>query len=77
MSLKLNHQRSNLLIDNSVVEMPQYQCFLTHYHYFVKKYMVSSFKRDSHECIGCQELRIWNIGMDDAINYAIRPYKGV
>ncbi|XP_060564716.1 microfibril-associated glycoprotein 4-like [Ruditapes philippinarum] len=37
--------------------------------------LVSSFKPDSHECIGCQEFRIWYVETAPTIKHAIEPQK--
>jgi hypothetical protein len=39
--------------------------------------LVSLFKPDSHECIGCQEFRIWYVETAPTIKHAIRPQKRV
>jgi hypothetical protein len=37
--------------------------------------LVSSFKPDSHECIGCQKFRVWYVETAPTIKHAIGPHK--
>jgi hypothetical protein len=38
---------------------------------------VSLFKPDSHECIGCQDFRIWYVETEPTIKHAVGPHKRV